>query len=108
MSTAPPSAKPFFVEARQFVGNDRESAAELIRWVRAGKGSAQWVGPSAQMCETMGLRTEFGVAIVSPGDWIVKGIRGNFYPIKPAIFSEMFAERLITQGNSSANFQENT
>jgi hypothetical protein len=92
------SDEPFFIEARQFVGGN-ENAAELIRWVRAGKGSAQWVGPSAQMCETMGIRTEFGVAIVSPGDWIVKGIRGNFYPIKPAIFSEMFAERLITQGD---------
>jgi hypothetical protein len=99
MSTASTSAKPFFIEARQFVGDDRESSAELIRWVRAGNSSAQWIGPSVQMGETIGLRTIFGVAIVSPGDWIVKGINGNFYPVKPTIFSEMFAEKLITQGD---------
>jgi hypothetical protein len=50
------------------------------------------------MGETMGLRTPSGVACVVPGDWIVKGLRGEFYPVKPTIFSEMFAERLIDQG----------
>ena len=92
-------SKPFFADARQFTGGS-ENAAGIIRWVRSEKGSAQWIGPSAQMGETLGLRTQFGVARVSPNDWVVKGLRGEFYPIKPAIFSEMFAERFITQGDS--------
>jgi hypothetical protein len=53
------------------------------------------------MDETIGLRTPYGVAIVIPGDWIVLGLRGEFYPVKPTIFSEMFTERLITQGDKA-------
>ena len=49
----------------------------------------------------MGLRTDHGVAIVVLGDWIAKGLRGEFYPVKPTIFSEMFAERLIAQGDKA-------
>ena len=26
----------------------------------------------------------------SPGDWIIKGIKGEFYPCKPGIFAEIY------------------
>ena len=27
---------------------------------------------------------------VSPGDWIIKGVKGEFYPCKPDIFKETY------------------
>jgi hypothetical protein len=31
-----------------------------------------------------------GMHIVCPGDWIIKGIRGEYYPVKPEIFRETY------------------
>jgi hypothetical protein len=31
-----------------------------------------------------------GGHIVCPGDWIIKGVKGELYPCKPAIFAETY------------------
>lgn len=31
-----------------------------------------------------------GPHMASPGDWIIKGIRGEFYPCKPDIFEQTY------------------
>lgn len=31
-----------------------------------------------------------GTMRASPGDWIVKGVKGELYPVKPDIFAETF------------------
>ena len=36
------------------------------------------------------VRTLEGDMYVSPGDWIIKGIKGEFYPCKPDIFSATY------------------
>lgn len=36
-------------------------------------------------CETLE-----GWHIVCPGDWIIKGVKGEFYPCKPDIFAETY------------------
>jgi len=33
-----------------------------------------------------------GAMEVSPGDWIIKGIKGEFYPCKPDIFEKTYDE----------------
>lgn len=35
---------------------------------------------------TVRINTLEGQMIASPGDWIIKGIKGEFYPCKPDIF----------------------
>ena len=32
------------------------------------------------------IKTLEGEHIVSPGDWIIRGVKGEFYPCKPDIF----------------------
>ncbi len=32
------------------------------------------------------IRTEEGDMFASPGDWIIRGVKGEFYPCKPDIF----------------------
>lgn len=36
------------------------------------------------------INTLEGQMIASPGDWIVKGIHGEEYPVKPDIFSKTY------------------
>lgn len=44
--------------------------------------------------ETGGIHipTMEGVMIASPGDWIIKGIKGEFYPCKPDIFEATYTK----------------
>lgn len=33
-----------------------------------------------------------GLMVASPGDWIIKGVKGEFYPCKPDIFALTYSE----------------
>ena len=58
---------PNFDEIEEFVGGDAEfRAGELI------------------------VATLEGPLRASPGDWIIKGIKGEFYPCKPDIFTATY------------------
>jgi hypothetical protein len=36
------------------------------------------------------IKTLEGWLTVSPGDWIIKGVQGEFYPCKPDIFEQTY------------------
>jgi hypothetical protein len=36
------------------------------------------------------IRTLEGVMSAGPGDWIIRGVKGEIYPIKPDIFEETY------------------
>ena len=36
------------------------------------------------------IRTPEGVMIASPGDWMIRGIKGELYPCKPDIFEMIY------------------
>ena len=36
------------------------------------------------------IRTLEGVMIASPGDWIIRGVKGELYPCKPDIFAATY------------------
>lgn len=38
----------------------------------------------------LGIETLEGVMNVSVGDWIVKGVKGEFWPVKPDIFAQTY------------------
>lgn len=38
------------------------------------------------------IHTLEGIMFVSPGDWIIKGVKGEFYPCKPDIFELTYEE----------------
>ena len=40
----------------------------------------------------MKIQTLEGEMIVSPGDWVIKGVQGEFYPCKPDIFAATYEE----------------
>jgi hypothetical protein len=36
------------------------------------------------------IRTLEGEHVASPGDWIIRGVKGEFYPCKPDIFAQTY------------------
>jgi hypothetical protein len=38
------------------------------------------------------IETLEGGHVVSPGDWIIRGVKGEHYPCKPDIFAETYEE----------------
>lgn len=41
-------------------------------------------------CTSLSISTLEGAMRVSPGDWIIKGVKGEFYPCKPDIFDATY------------------
>lgn len=83
--------KPVVIEAIQFVGG-RESAAEIKAF--AGDSYVCWWFNH----DDIGIETLEGTMHASPGDWIIKGVKGEFYPCKPDIF-ELTYESVPDQGS---------
>lgn len=70
--------------------------------------AAQWNGDMDEMIREFGVKpgtrgilnkvpvvfidTLEGLHIVRPGDWIIRGVRGEFYGCKPDIFAETYEE----------------
>ena len=70
--------KPVVIEARQYRRNSLE-AEQVAKWC----GGAQ--GPRGCI-----IRTLEGNHLASYGDWIIKGVKGEFYPCKPDIFAATY------------------
>ena len=47
-----------------------------------------------------------GVMKASAGDWIIKGVKGEFYPCKPDIFAETYEENHVTAIAARLVYQE--
>lgn len=78
--------KPVEIEARQFT---EESALDVLAWIRSdGRRKANLLGsPPA-----LGIVTLEGEMRADLGDWIIRGVQGEFYPCKPDIFEETYDE----------------
>lgn len=44
----------------------------------------------AEHVDAWSIKTLEGHLRVSPGDWIIKGVQGEFYPCKPDIFAATY------------------
>lgn len=73
--------KPVVIDAVQFTGNN---LSECLQFIGISKDSADG-------CGVMGLPlfipTLEGDMRADVGDWIIRGVKGEFYPCKPDIFS---------------------
>jgi hypothetical protein len=74
--------KPVVIEARQLVGGLRE-AHELSEWCGGGI-SKDDRGPYII------IPTLEGAHRADVGDWIIRGVKGEFYPCKPDIFAATY------------------
>lgn len=73
--------KPVVIEAIQFLGT-MESQRKIEQW----SGIVNYSGHEDGRCFSIGIQTLEGTMSAYAGDWIIKGVKGEFYPCKPDIF----------------------
>jgi hypothetical protein len=86
--------RPVEVEAVQWDGT-AGGATPIIDWVLNGGGTATFACSDPNRCadfdgdtpHSIEIRTLEGTMRADLGDWIIKGVNGEFYPCKPAIFA---------------------
>jgi hypothetical protein len=76
--------KPITIEAMQLT--DSKSVLDIEDWINSGD-----VGFSTNP-PTLWIDTLEGRMEASTGDWIIKGIEGEFYPCKNEIFIKTYQE----------------
>ena len=72
--------KPVVIEAVQYVGRNSEDIHEFC-----GSVAREPVGE-----DYMEIVTLEGVMKASVGDYVIKGVSGEFYPCKPDIFEKTY------------------
>jgi hypothetical protein len=67
------------------------SQAAIVTWTR-GTASGWFGGEDADSGDRYYLRIETleGTMTADSGDWIIKGVAGEFYPCKPGIFAATY------------------
>lgn len=75
--------KPVEIEAWLFDGS-WESAKPVVQMADGVVWSARGDGGYVS------IKTPEGVMEASPGDWIIRGVKGEFYPCKPDIFAATY------------------
>lgn len=77
--------RPVVIRAIQFTGTNHQKVLEFIHEDRTTRGITGWLKDGA-----IRIKTLEGTMIASVGDWIIKGVQGEFYPCKPDIFFETY------------------
>lgn len=107
--------KPVEIEAVQWIGAPTSgvlaSATSVIDWVLANGGTARYheerTHDTSEVVETgevksferpesvpahIAIDTLEGTMRALPGDYIIRGVQGEFYPCKPDIFAATYDE----------------
>jgi hypothetical protein len=73
--------RPVVIEARVFDPSiDYDEALAVIVW------AGGWINADGDPC----IDTLEGEMQARPGDWIIRGVKGEFYPCKPDIFAATY------------------
>lgn len=95
--------KPVEIEARQFIGSSAE-AMSVYQWVKSStlgsfepmwriEGREPWPESGVSIDPRDGrmiIATLEGGHWVDLGDWVIRGVNGEFYPCKPDIFEKTY------------------
>lgn len=76
--------RPVVIGAIQYTGDD-------ANWLKIG----EFCGQNAQIAREYGanillITTLEGTMKAEAGDWIIRGVKGEFYPCKPDIFEQTY------------------
>lgn len=75
--------KPVVIEARQFITNNDDGTC--------CKRLLEWIGKTAATDNTaVFIETLEGIMRADVGDYIIRGVNGEFYPCKPDIFEKSY------------------
>lgn len=81
--------KPVVIEAMEFTTNNEVGSPAMdaiVNWVNQGRSEAgAWHNGTDIFIST--LEGEMRAMV---GDWIIRGVKGEFYPCKPDIFEATY------------------
>lgn len=75
--------KPVAIEAIRWTGSNQN---ELQRWAASHGARPDWIFDGSALF----IRTLEGKMLASIGDWVIRGVAGEFYPCKPEIFAQTY------------------
>ena len=89
------SKRPVIIEAIQWTGDNLREVLDFTgrhekfsEWFEDWKTYERYVKENGDAFKIFTLE---GTMIASPGDWIIRGIKGEHYPCKPDIFAATYA-----------------
>lgn len=91
--------KPVVIEAFQFTGTSgaSDNVQAVFDWMESLEGDEN--GPSTVVGDGgetypnrdwLYIETLEGIHGATPGDWIIRGVQGEYYPCKPDIFDATY------------------
>lgn len=81
-------SRPVVIEAVHFDGTQK-SALQIRKWPAESKCTIEFVSLSP-LLYYLRIPTLEGQMTGSPGDYIIKGTQGEFYPCKPKVFTAKY------------------
>ena len=78
--------RPLVIEAFQLPQLDENPTPELLAFLE--KMNQEWLLDDG----TVAINTLEGTMVASPGDWIIKGVTGEYYPCKPDVFRKTYEQ----------------
>jgi hypothetical protein len=78
--------KPVVIEAIQWTGANID---EVLGLILATGSARRGLGDGRN---SLFIDTLEGTMCADPGDWIIKGVKGEFYPCKPDIFEATYEQ----------------
>lgn len=80
--------KPVVVEAIQFT--DLDSYLDIVEWMKGSGDTHALADEIRYETPIMLIHTLEGTMAANPGDWIIKGVEGEFYPCAKSIFEATY------------------
>ena len=75
--------KPVVIEAVQWTGDPECFVGSVFKGAFVG-------GPLRRIDRALPILTLEGEMLANVGDWIIRGVKGEFYPCKPDIFEATY------------------
>jgi len=80
--------KPVVIEARAYANND--TIEPILWWIKSNGGQAHRNVRRDDLAIVIVIDTLEGAMEARIGDWIIQGVKGEFYPCKPDIFDATY------------------
>lgn len=77
--------KPVVIEAYQLPPLNTPPTRELVDFLGASERPI-----TSERDGTLAIQTLEGTMTAEPGDWIIRGVKGEYYPCKPDIFAATY------------------
>jgi hypothetical protein len=89
--------RPVEIQAIQWTGYNIEAVAAFMGVQYTGRFSMRRDSATGEFGRRLLVPTLEGEVLASPGDWIIRGVQGEYYPCKPDIFAATYES---TEGRS--------